>query len=106
MQAFLVAHSHSMSPLHTTTDILNRDRKRCHASCILPVQLMSLVGNEIYFALTTLKRMKIGVISFQFSLLFCCFVKLRATLVETIKWPVSQEKFIKLHQFGYGCMPS
>ena len=35
---------------------LNRDRKRRHAPCILPVQLMSLVGNEAGFAQNRFER--------------------------------------------------
>ena len=35
---------------------LNRDRKRHHAPCILPVQLTSLVGNEAGFAQNRFER--------------------------------------------------
>ena len=35
---------------------LNRDRKRRHAPCILPVQLMSLVGNKASFAQNHFER--------------------------------------------------
>jgi len=37
---------------------LNRDRKRRHVHCILPVQLISLVGKEAGFALNRFERNK------------------------------------------------
>ena len=80
---------------------------------MLPVQLTSLVGNEAGFGQNYFERNENWSNSFQYSLLLCCFVEFdsfvmiseRATLVEAIKWPTPQKKFVKSNHFSFGCVP-